>query len=169
LHSAYSHAIDIAMRYIDKRLTELGARPDEQGQVFEARQSALGLSRENYARDYARLRRKTAKGRSQVARANLKAVHGMALERYAELYEAQAARCAICSRPISMSYNAAPSAQGAPGQACVDHDHACCPGRRSCGSCIRGLLCRHCSAGLARFRDNPELLRFAADYVTRAV
>lgn len=24
---------------------------------------------------------------------------------------------------------------------CVDHDHACCPGPKSCGACIRGVLC----------------------------
>ncbi len=27
---------------------------------------------------------------------------------------------------------------------CVDHDHACCPGKVTCGECIRGILCnRH--------------------------
>jgi hypothetical protein len=27
----------------------------------------------------------------------------------------------------------------------IDHDHACCPGARSCGGCIQGLLCRPCN------------------------
>ena len=30
----------------------------------------------------------------------------------------------------------------------VDHDHACCPGARSCGKCVRGLCCTGHNNGL---------------------
>lgn len=51
-------------------------------------------------------------------------------------------RCAIC---------------GEPGPEHLDHDHS--TGR------IRQLLCQRCNHGLGLFRDDPDLLHFAAFYV----
>lgn len=30
----------------------------------------------------------------------------------------------------------------------VDHNHKCCSGRKSCGKCIRGIICQRCNAVL---------------------
>jgi hypothetical protein len=48
---------------------------------------------------------------------------------------------------------------------CIDHDRACCPGNKSCGKCVRGLLHRKINAAMGLFEDNPEWLRAAADYI----
>jgi hypothetical protein len=48
----------------------------------------------------------------------------------------------------------------------VDHDHSCCPGMTTCGSCIRGLLCPTCNMGLGSLGDSVENLLRAASYLT---
>lgn len=49
----------------------------------------------------------------------------------------------------------------------VDHDHGCCPGQKSCGNCIRGLLCDNCNIGLGHFKDSVESLQLAIEYIIR--
>lgn len=49
---------------------------------------------------------------------------------------------------------------------CVDHDHACCPGKISCGKCVRGLICNPCNKGvLGHFRDDVKCLIRAITYI----
>lgn len=47
----------------------------------------------------------------------------------------------------------------------MDHDHSCCDDERSCGKCLRGILCEAHNTGLGKFNDNPELLESAAQYL----
>ena len=39
----------------------------------------------------------------------------------------------------------------------MDHYHKCCPGKTSCGKCVRGLLCGNCNTILGRQRDDAEV------------
>jgi hypothetical protein len=79
------------------------------------------------------------------------------LEDYDRILEKQGGGCAICGK--------VPSEHGWERSLAVDHDHACCPKDRSCGKCIRGLLCAGCNTGLGKFYDNVELLMAAAAYI----
>lgn len=40
----------------------------------------------------------------------------------------------------------------------IDHDHKCCPGRISCGKCVRGLLCSRCNLLLGMVESEPHLI-----------
>lgn len=47
----------------------------------------------------------------------------------------------------------------------LDHDHACCPGSKSCGGCVRGWLCRRCNTVLGLVGDSPETLQGLVSYL----
>lgn len=48
---------------------------------------------------------------------------------------------------------------GSIGPVQLDHDHAHCPGKYGCGSCVRMWLCCSCQVKLAKCGDNPVALR----------
>ena len=81
-------------------------------------------------------------------------MYGLPIGRLQEMLDEQGNACAICRSGFD---EASPH---------VDHDHACCAGRRSCGKCVRGLLCKACNDGLGRFRDDPARLLRAVDYLS---
>lgn len=58
-------------------------------------------------------------------------------------------RCDLCERPLYLGKRSGRSPMS-PDGAVVDHDHACCSGDRSCGQCIRGMLCGSCNMGLGQ-------------------
>lgn len=78
------------------------------------------------------------------------------LEQYNKMLEEQDYVCAICKQ-----HNAAGQALS------VDHDHKCCPGARSCGDCVRALLCSKCNTGLGQFRDDEDYLQEALNYIKK--
>jgi len=80
--------------------------------------------------------------------------YGLTVEQYEEMLTAQDGVCAICgSLPL-------------PGVSlCVDHDHRCCPGEKTCGRCLRKLLCTPCNLVIGYAYESVSILRSAADYV----
>lgn len=83
--------------------------------------------------------------------------HGISEEIFEIILDQQYGICAICGRhpDVGVEVNA------------IDHDHRCCPGKFSCGGCIRGILCCLCNTALGMFGDSPETVRSAADYLDR--
>lgn len=49
----------------------------------------------------------------------------------------------------------------------VDHDHSCCPGRQSCGECVRGVICTNCNILLGRYDSNPKSFDQMFEYLDR--
>jgi len=88
----------------------------------------------------------------------LKHNNGVSPETYDILLEKQKGCCAICgiSQPDKNSKNK---------YFCLDHDHNCCPTQKTCGKCIRGLLCHNCNRGLGQFKDNTDIMYKAYKYL----
>lgn len=91
----------------------------------------------------------------------LRSKYNISAVQYDAMLQAQDGRCAICRRmPTEAS-----RAGRYPTRLAVDHDHACCPGIKSCGQCVRGLLCGDCNGALGLLRDNPAVALAAANYL----
>ena len=79
--------------------------------------------------------------------------YGISVDEYNKMVISQEGVCAICKRVPNKTFS-------------IDHDHTCCPERsRSCGKCIRGLLCQTCNQALGMFLDSPEILFNAIKYL----
>ena len=75
--------------------------------------------------------------------------YGLTPESFTEILKARGYACGMCHEPFE---------EGVP--VCVDHNHACCPGeKRSCGKCVRGLLCRSGNTALGHLERKYALAR----------
>lgn len=84
---------------------------------------------------------------------------GLTSETFDELLAAQGGRCAVCGTDDPKGNRVSTWT--------VDHDHTCCPGKRSCGRCVRGLLCNRCNRAVGLLGDDPAALAAAAAYLRR--
>lgn len=90
--------------------------------------------------------------RAENFRQNLRR-YGLTVEEYKERLAAQGGICTICGRPPN------PGGVRAASRLHVDHDHVA--GQN------RDLICLNCNRGLGYFKDNPALMRAAAEYIER--
>lgn len=74
--------------------------------------------------------------------------------RFKALLRQQQYRCAVCC--VLFTSEIKPY---------VDHNHLCCPGQKSCGECVRGLLCKDCNSMLGKVNDSADIFQRAIDYV----
>jgi len=115
------------------------ARPERRARKNELRRTETGGQQVTSRREYVR-RRELAK-------------IGLTPEDYDRMLAAQGGKCILCG--------AAPDPNGirAASRLHADHDHL--TGRH------RDLLCGRCNVGVGMFRDDPALLRAAAEYIER--
>lgn len=101
-------------------------------------------------REYMRKRNSTPEGKARIRRRELQRKYGLTPEQWDQMFAQQGSRCAICGTTEPGSNH---------GWA-TDHCHA--SGR------VRAILCAPCNLGLGLFKDNPNILRAAIDYLATA-
>ncbi|WP_363320157.1 endonuclease VII domain-containing protein [Thiothrix sp.] len=92
-------------------------------------------------------RHKTPKGLVERRDQYLWRRYALTYEKEQAMLEEQGYKCAICDTDVSAKRHR------------VDHCHTT--------KLVRGILCDGCNVGLGRFKDNPETLMAAADYILR--
>lgn len=57
-----------------------------------------------------------------------------------EYQERTADGCELCGEISNISYH-------------VDHDHLCCKGQKTCGKCVRGIICHKCNIAVDKMQN----------------
>lgn len=140
-----------------------GKAAAKQGRYRRAHPERVAQANAAYLREHPELRaRKTAAMRDfrEADRDHDRAIRrphnltyrfGISIQRYDRMLAAQDGVCAMCRLPETVARS-----NGQVQPLAVDHDHACCAGRRSCGKCVRQLLCLRCNLELG-LRERREL------------
>jgi len=79
--------------------------------------------------------------------------YGVLKKEYDELYILQDGVCLVCGKPETGIYKSGKPILNLS----VDHDHS--------SGLIRGLLCRTCNISIGNAKNNPDILRSAANYL----
>ena len=69
--------------------------------------------------------------------------YGLNKRQIQSMWELQKGLCSICDNLLGESF-------------AVDHDHNCCPTSKTCGTCVRGLLCHMCNTRLGWYEKFSE-------------
>lgn len=79
--------------------------------------------------------------------------HHLTQKEYETLFNKFGGKCHICREKEGYA---------------IDHDHSCCNKNRSCGKCVRGILCRGCNTALGNLKEDPDTIINLMKYINLA-
>jgi len=86
----------------------------------------------------------------------LKSTYNLTIDKYSQMLLEQGGLCDICETQITSERHFD-----------VDHDHSCCSGYKSCGKCVRGLICFNCNSVLGHSKDRVDILEKTINYIKK--
>jgi len=88
-------------------------------------------------------------------RCTLRKAYGLTEQDYHDMFEEQGGKCLVCDITIENKFTKNEGIRRH-----VDRCH-------DAGG-VRGLVCHFCNSGMGMFKDNPEILEAAAEYIRNA-
>lgn len=83
----------------------------------------------------------------------IKSRYDLSREEWEDLLKSQGGVCAICKEE-SIRWH-------------TDHDHSCCPpDKKTCGKCVRGILCNRCNQAIGLLKEKAENFQNAMEYLS---
>jgi hypothetical protein len=100
--------------------------------------------------------KRTSLGKDTERKWRVKHLYTLTREKHLSLLESQKFKCAFpdCGAVVDLYSD-------------IDHNHSCCSGPKSCGKCVRGILCHQHNNGLSFFEDRPKTLLNAFEYLQK--
>jgi hypothetical protein len=137
-------------KWMPRAKAHCGRMPGHRGECRTP--AALAERRERLTERRRGGRLATPEARTRWNRAHKLKRFGLTPESFQAMLEAQGYACAMGREPFEEGQ-----------RICIDHDHACCPvapgaRARSCGKCVRGLLCLTCNVAVGYVETYSELV-----------
>jgi hypothetical protein len=107
-----------------------------------------------YVRKYLKTYQRKKRSSLKRFRDRLQYKYSLSIQDFDEMLSVQLGKCAACRMPLKDVL-----------EPHIDHDHACCPGKKSCGKCVRGLLCARCNKTLGNAGDSIDVLNGLIRYL----
>jgi hypothetical protein len=122
------------------------AKNNKDGHRNECKSCYAAYYREYYKKDPERYKQKSRNQKNHRR-------HGISDDQYEALLAQHDGKCHLCLKNKATV---------------IDHDHSCC-NHRSCGKCVRGVLCSSCNTAIGMLKEDPEVIDRIKEYIIRRI
>ncbi len=152
------NTVKLVAEFPNNKETPCGYDPRCKACRHSARRSRMGavLEKPRYSSPEEKITRLT----KNALRFRLASIYRITEDQYNWLAFTQNYNCYLCDESDNRL-----TKDGLPYNLSVDHDHRCCEDRKSCGNCVRHLLCMKCNTMVGIVEAKPKLSHLMVHYI----